>query len=200
MNEHYFSKQPQSKSKRETWQTTLRNYNLSFTTDFGVFSREKVDFGSRVLIESFIEPAIDGKILDLGCGYGPVGLAVAASFPERQIVMADINERAISLAKHNANINQITNVQIVASDRFSQISDTFAAILLNPPIRAGKKVVYDLFTESYHSLKKHGEFWIVIQKKQGAPSAAKKLEELFKNVSLIERKKGYHIYKAQKLD
>lgn len=201
MSEHYFSKQPQSESRQKTWQATLRNKAFSFTTDLGVFSKDQVDYGSRLLIESFVEPSISGKILDLGCGYGPIGLAMAKSFPDRQIVMADINERAICLAKHNAQANNITNVQIVVSDRFSKIADEkFAAILLNPPIRAGKKVVHQLFRESYHALKTDGEFWIVIQRKQGAPSATKKLEELFKNVELTDRKKGYHIYKAKKLD
>lgn len=200
MSEHYYSKRPQSKSKRKTWQTTLRNIPLSFTTDLGVFSRDKVDFGSQLLIESFIEPKIPGKILDLGCGYGPVGIAIAKSFPKRQIVMSDINERAVELARHNATINSINNVHIIASDRFNNIKDTFAAILLNPPIRAGKKIVHQLFTESYRSLKVNGEFWVVIQKKQGAPSAEEKLSELFNHVELVTRKKGYHIYQMKKLD
>jgi len=200
MSEHYFSKQPQVKSERTTWQTNLRGHHFSFTTDYGVFSREKVDDGSRLLIESFAEPKITGNILDLGCGYGPVGLAVAKTFPRRQVVMADINERAVSLAQHNVKQNQVTNAKVIVSDRFSTITDTFAAILLNPPIRAGKTVVYSLFTESYDALKKGGELWVVIQKKQGAPSAAKKLEELFGNIKLMTRKKGYHIYKMKKLD
>lgn len=200
VSEHYFSKQPQSKSKPRTWETTLRNNSLSFMTDFGVFSREQVDFGSQLLIEAFIEPNISGKILDLGCGYGPIGIALAKSFPERHIVMSDINERAVELAKHNAKLNHVDNVQIVASDRFSNIEDIFAAILLNPPIRAGKDVVYQLFAESYRALKSLGEFWIVIQKKQGAPSAMRRLSELFNQVELVSRKKGYHIYRAKKLD
>src|SRR5690625_2133109 len=129
MSEHYFSKHPQSKSDRKTWETTLRDHSLTFTTDVGVFSRDRVDFGSRLLIETFTEPTIPGKILDLGCGYGPVGLAIAASFPQRSVIMSDINERAIALAKYNARQNKLENVEIRSSDRFTQLPEQFAAIL-----------------------------------------------------------------------
>lgn len=200
MSEHYFSKQPQSKSDRTTWETTLRDHSLTFTTDVGVFSKDRVDFGSRLLIETFTEPAIPGKILDLGCGYGPVGLAIAASFPQRFVMMSDINERAIALAKHNARQNTLENVEIRSSDRLTQLPEQFAAILLNPPIRAGKVIVHQMFTESYQALDQSGELWIVIQKKQGAPSAKKKLMALFKHVEVVQRSKGYYIYKAIKLD
>src|SRR5699024_7439906 len=104
--------------------------------------------------ESFVEPDITGNILDLGCGYGPVGLAIAKNLPMRQVIMADINERAVSLAQYNMKQNAVTNAKVIVSDRFSAITGTFAAILLNPPIRAGKTVVYDLFAESYGALKK----------------------------------------------
>jgi len=200
MGEHYFSKNPQSKSDRTIWNTTLRGHTLTFTTDIGVFSKERIDFGSRLLIESFTEPTAPGKILDLGCGYGPVGLAIAASFPQRKIIMSDINERAISLATHNAHHNKLKNVEVRNSDRFTQIPECFAAILLNPPIRAGKAIVHQMFTESYQALNQAGEFWIVIQKKQGAPSAKKKLRELFQKVEVVQRSKGYYVYKSIKLD
>lgn len=200
MSEHYFSKKPQSKSNQTTWRTTLRGHSLTFTTDVGVFSKDRVDFGSRLLIETFTEPTISGKILDLGCGYGPVGLAIAASFPQRTLIMSDVNERAIALAKGNADQNNLRNVEIRISDRFTQLPEQFAAILLNPPIRAGKTIVHQMFTESYRSLDKSGELWVVIQKKQGAPSAKKKLEALFGSVETVQRDKGYYIYKAIKLD
>mgnify|MGYP001359643803 CR=1 FL=1 len=93
MTEHYFSKKPQTESSPKQWQTELKGKTYTFTSDTNVFSKDKVDFGSRLLIETFEEPEIQGDLLDLGCGYGPIGCALAGSYPERQIIMADINER-----------------------------------------------------------------------------------------------------------
>lgn len=198
MSEHYFSKVPQTKSDPKTWQAKLRNYHFTFTSDFGMFSRDRIDFGSQLLIETFQAPPIEGRILDLGCGYGPVGISLAASFPERQIIMSDINERALSFAQKNIQQNNINNATTLISDRFERLTGPFAAILTNPPIRAGKRVIYKMFAESYEALKESGELWIVIQRKQGAPSAARKLQEIFGNAQLVDRKKGYHIYKMVK--
>lgn len=197
MSEHYFSQKPQSQSSPKSWKYRLRNQLFTFTSDVGVFSKNEVDFGSRLLIEKFIAPTISGDLLDLGCGYGPIGLAVAASIPDRKIIMADINERALQLAVHNANQNGIDNVEITQSDRFNNLRDhKFAAILTNPPIRAGKKVVHQIFEESKGTLLDKGELWIVIQKKQGAPSAKEKLMEIFNNVEVVARDKGYFILRA----
>lgn len=199
MSEHYFTQKPQSKSKPQTWDYKIKDQTFSFTTDEGVFSKSTIDFGSRLLIDQFKQPTISGEFLDLGCGYGPIGIVLASAFKDRHIVMSDINERAIELAKQNAKQNKVENVSILLSNRLKQLQDrTFAAILLNPPIRAGKEIVHKMFEESYQALKKDGEFWIVIQKKQGAPSAKKKLESLFNNVEMVARKKGYHIFRSIK--
>ncbi len=142
-----------------------------------------MDFGSRLLIESFEMPAIEGTVLDVGCGYGPIGLSIAKSYPDRLVHMIDVNERAIELAKENAELNRIQNVEIYESDRLVNVKEiNFAAILTNPPIRAGKKTVHDIFQQSYEHLAANGELWVVIQKKQGAPSAVEKLKEIFTNV------------------
>src|SRR5699024_2825692 len=101
MTEHYLSQQPQSKSSSKIWKYQLRSKIYTFTSDIGVFSKNEVDFGSRQLIEQFKEPSIAGDILDLGCGYGPIGIAVAGSFPERIVYMTDVNERALLLAHKN---------------------------------------------------------------------------------------------------
>lgn len=197
MAEHYFSKKPQTESSPKQWQTKLRGKSLTFTSDTNVFSKGRIDFGSRLLIESFVEPEAKGDLLDLGCGYGPIGLALAASFPDRHIIMADVNERALHLAKKNASDNHLSNVEIVESDRFSGLRNrTFAVVITNPPIRAGKRVVHDIFEGAKKALVNRGELWVVIQKKQGAPSAHKKINELFGNVEVVEKKKGYYIIKA----
>ncbi|RKQ32355.1 class I SAM-dependent methyltransferase [Oceanobacillus halophilus] len=197
MTEHYFSQQPHSKSSPKTWKYILRDREFTFTSDIGVFSKNEVDFGSRLLIETFEAPIISGDILDVGCGYGPIGIALANSFQDRNIVMADINKRALSLAELNAKRNQIVNTEIIHSDGLANVGKRlFAAIVTNPPIRAGKKVVYKMFEESKSALLPNGELWVVIQKKQGAPSAKQKLEDLFGEVDIVARDKGYFIIKA----
>lgn len=200
MSEHYFSQKPQSKSSPKTWKYRLRQKEFTFISDYGVFSKGEVDYGTRLLIEHFNPPSVKGDILDLGCGYGPVGIALASSFPDCQVTMVDVNERAILLAKQNAHLNDVKNVEILKSDRLKQLSERmFASILTNPPIRAGKKVVHAMFEESALSLYSGGELWIVIQKKQGAPSAKKKLEQLFGNVEVVVKSKGYYILRSIKI-
>lgn len=199
MSEHYFSEKPQSKSKPKTWDYSLRGNVYTFTSDIGVFSKNEVDFGTRLLIESFEEPRIQGHILDMGCGYGPIGITLARSFPERHVIMADVNERAVKLARENAKENQVDSIEVIESDLFSQLEDdAFAAILTNPPIRAGKHIVHRIFEDSQKALLPHGELWVVIQKKQGAPSAQKKLASLFSSVDIVARRKGYYILRAVK--
>ncbi len=199
LSEHYYSSTPSSERHPHTWTFVLRGNKLVFTTDSGVFSKREVDFGTRLLIETFTEPDIEGDFLDIGCGYGPIGLAIAKSFPHRHVDMVDINKRAIELAIENKQANDITNVTIYESDLFEQVGDKkFAAILTNPPIRAGKRVVHTIFEQSADHLCENGELWVVIQKKQGAPSALKKLQEVFSHVEVVTKKKGYYIIKAKK--
>ena len=198
MADHYFSRDPKVESNPIYWDYSLRNIKFKFKTDQGVFSKGEVDFGSRLLIDTFELPQAEGDILDIGCGYGPIGLALAKD-TGRMIHMIDVNERALGLAKENASINGISNVMIYESDRFGSVKHRdFAAILTNPPIRAGKKVVHDILEQSFDYLCDGGELWVVIQKKQGAPSAIDKLTEVFGEVETVEKKKGYFILRAKK--
>lgn len=199
MSEHYFSQQPQSKSSPKTWSYQLKGKEYTFTSDYGVFSKNEIDYGSRLLITQFIESKVSGSVLDLGCGYGPIGITIANTYPNRKIVFADVNERALRLAEQNAVENKIQNVEFVKSDRFVNLADhTFASIVTNPPIRAGKKVVHAMIEESRSALDMNGELWVVIQKKQGAPSAKGKLMDVFGNVEVVARDKGYFLLKAVK--
>jgi 16S rRNA (guanine1207-N2)-methyltransferase len=197
MSEHYFSQKPQSKSSPKTWQYQLRGSVYTFTSDVGVFSKNEVDFGSKLLIEQFEEPPITGDFLDLGCGYGPIGIALADHYQDRRVYMTDVNERALVLARQNAINNHVRNVELIESDGLDAIShQSFAAILTNPPIRAGKQVVNKFFEGSKAVLTSGGALWVVIQKKQGAPSAQKKLQEIFGNVEVVAKSKGYYILKS----
>lgn len=199
LSEHYYSKKPQVGSNPSKWKFTLRGFSFIFETDAGVFSKSEVDFGSRVLIDSFEMPNVEGCILDVGCGYGPIGLSIAKSYPERVIHMMDVNERAVSLAEKNAEVNGVQNVQVFESDGLSAVQEEQVAVVMtNPPIRAGKDTIFRFYDQAFEKLVDNGELWIVIQKKQGAPSTIAHLEEKFTEVTVVERKKGYWIIKAKK--
>lgn len=200
MSQHYYSKNPQTKSNPREWTDILRGEKFRFQTDAGVFSKSEVDFGSRLLIEAFQDSTIDGPVLDVGCGYGPIGMTVAKISPQKQVHMVDVNTRAIELAKTNVEKNDISNVQIYESDGLSAVEASgFSAILTNPPIRAGKETVFRFYEEAAKKLADGGSLWVVIQKKQGAPSTQVKLEELFGEVKVVDKKKGYFIFEARKV-
>lgn len=198
-NNHYYTNQPSTPHDLAQWDFPLKNKTFRFITDSGVFSKKTVDFGSRVLIDAFSEDNLPaGDILDVGCGYGPIGLALA-SVSQRQVQMVDINERAVDLAKQNAGNNHIKNVKIYPSNIYESVTDTqFAAVVSNPPIRAGKEVVHEILSGAYPRLVAGGTLTVVIQKKQGALSAAKKMTEVFGNVETLTKEKGYWILQSVK--
>ncbi|MBO1300018.1 MULTISPECIES: class I SAM-dependent methyltransferase [unclassified Enterococcus] len=201
MTNHYYSEHPETAHEFDEWSFELRGKTFQFVTDSGVFSRETVDYGSRVLIDAFEWTQLpEGKILDVGCGYGPIGLSLAYA-SERFVEMVDINARAVDLAQGNAKRNQIKNVAIYQSNIYDEVAETdYAAIVSNPPIRAGKKVVHEILTGAYARLRTGGTLTIVIQKKQGAPSAQKKMQETFGNAEIVIKDKGYYIIRSVKED
>ncbi len=172
---------------------------MFFTSDAGVFSKKEIDYGTKLLLETYRFPQASCHILDVGCGYGPIGLTLAKERAESSVYLVDVNERALELTEINAKLNDIENVIIKKSYLLSELKDQkFCSILSNPPIRAGKKVVHQLFEEAYEYLDHGGELWIVIQKKQGAPSALEKLASLFTEVVVEKKSKGYYIISAKK--
>lgn len=200
MTNYYFTKNPDVIHDEKEWIFELLNNEFKFTTDNGVFSKKTVDFGSRVLLNAFAQQEIiAGNILDVGCGYGPIGLAIAKDQPERQIDMTDVNELALELAKKNAEINKITNVSIFESAAYNNVTKTdYATIVTNPPIRAGKNVVHDILSGAFDHLKVGGQLFAVLQKKQGAGSAQKKMTDVFGNCEIILKDKGYYILMSVK--
>lgn len=200
MSDHYFTNRPQTASETSAWTYTLRGKEFKFVTDTGVFSKKTVDFGSRLLIETLgFSEMVPGNLLDVGCGYGPIGLSLAKEDAERKVEMVDVNERALGLAKQNASNNRLANVLIHTSDIYESVEGKdFAAIVSNPPIRAGKQVVHGVLTGAYDLLKHGGTLTVVIQKKQGAPSAKAKMEETFRNAEVIAKDKGYWIIQSVK--
>ena len=195
---HYFTDKPQTPHDEKLLTTTLRGQEFSFYTDSGVFSKDAVDFGSRTLIETMVIP--DGAaVLDMGCGWGPVGITAARINPSGTVLLVDVNTRALELAQRNIIINNAPNATTLASDLYAKLeAKKFDIILTNPPIRAGKSVVHTIFSGAVEHLNPGGSLWVVIQKKQGAPSAEKRLRELFNQVHIRARNKGYYIFEAVK--
>ncbi|MDR6555323.1 class I SAM-dependent methyltransferase [Paenibacillus qinlingensis] len=198
MSEHYYTQRPTVKSDVHTTKEILRGKTYTFLTDAGVFSKKGVDYGSKHLIETMVL-SDDASVLDVGCGYGPMGLSAAVMCPKGHVTMVDINERALELSAENARRNGITNVTILQSDLLERVKDQkFDAVLTNPPIRAGKETVHRIFEQAHDCLKDGGSLWVVIQKKQGSPSAVKKLESMYNEVVEVSKDKGYRILKATK--
>lgn len=199
MSDHYYSSKPETAHDRQTLAAELRGFALKLTSDAGVFSKNGVDYGSRVLINA-MDLTGAKAILDVGCGYGPIGITAAKLVPDAIVTMLDINERAVELARHNAIQNQVSrNTIIKQSDRLEAVrNQLFDVILTNPPIRAGKEIVHSIFEQAYEQLKVGGSLWIVIQKKQGAPSAREKLSSMFRHVEEVTKDKGYRIFRAEK--
>lgn len=196
MSDHYYSEKPTVRHQRQHIDVAMREHTLKFITDAGVFSKERVDYGSSLLIKHMSFPA-RAHVLDVGCGYGPIGLFAAKLAEEGTVTMVDVNERAVSLARENAKLNGVTNVDIMQSDLFSSLQGRmFTTIVTNPPIRAGKQIVHRIYEEAQEHLEDGGELWVVIQKKQGAASTLQKLQLLYAQVEEVAKSKGYRLYKA----
>lgn len=191
----YYAENPDSAHDIQELKVTLLGQSFTFLTDSGVFSKKMVDYGSQVLLNT-LDFEKGKTLLDLGCGYGPLGISLAKVQGVKP-TMVDINNRAIDLAKQNAQKNGV-EADIFQSDIYEKVNGTFDYIISNPPIRAGKQVVHTIISESINYLKVGGNLTIVIQKKQGAPSAKAKMEEVFGNVEILKRDKGYYILRSEK--
>ena len=193
MSDHYYSEAPASDHDERQVKLNVLGQALTFTTDAGVFSRDGLDRGTEVLLESL--PVLSGRVLDLGCGWGAVGVALGARYPQLELVLTDINRRAAELARRNLAANGVRG-EVIQGDGFEAVTGDFDAILTNPPIRAGKAVIYGLFAQARERLREGGALYIVIRKQQGAPSALKYLKTLYTDVRVIGRGSGYHVIRA----
>jgi len=194
--EHYFSNSPRSRHDLMEIDEQFGNEFFHFFTDAGVFSKDRIDKGSRLLLES-VEPLTKERVLDLGCGWGAIGIIIARLYPQADVHLSDINPRAISLAKKNAKKNFV-NVHVHRSDIFQRIDAQFDVILTNPPIRAGKKVIYEMIEKSYENLYSGGTFYAVVRTKQGANSYGNELKKYFSSVEIVRRGGGYKVFRAIK--
>ena len=199
--EQYFTKNPTTKNEIYKFDWNIGKDKFYFYTSNSVFSKKGVDFGSMLLIDTVVKEneKFSGSILDLGCGYGPIGVIIAKLLENAEVFMSDVNERALELSKMNAKENKVEKrIKIINSESFENIKESFDMILTNPPIRAGKDVVFSFYEGAYEHLSDGGKLYVVIQKKQGAPSTKAKLESLFGNCETAEKKSGYFILKSEK--
>ncbi|MBC9721712.1 MAG: class I SAM-dependent methyltransferase [Lactobacillus sp.] len=200
-NQMYFATDPTAKHDEHIIDYHVDGIDLKFNTDAGVFSKMRVDYGSGVLIKAMKDISFPkANILDIGTGYGPIGLFAAKFWPDQEVDMIDVNERGLNLARENAKLNNIENVNIYASNCYEQIDNDkkFGLILTNPPIRAGKKVVNEILIGANAHLVSGGVLLVVIQKKQGEPSARKNMINTYGDCEILTRDKGYYILKSIK--
>ena len=197
MNETYFTREPESESRPAECEFAYRGRTLRFTTDAGVFSRGELDTGTRLLLDALPE-RLSGTVLDLGCGWGPIGISVKAAWPETCVWMSDVNLRALAWSRRNAERNQVS-VTCIESDGFSALADVrFDAVITNPPIRAGKQAIYQMFADAHERLKPGGSLFLVIRKQQGAESCIRYLKTLYASVEKLDRSGGFWVLEARK--
>ena len=189
---HYFTDNTDLKSEQSQFIFRFHKYDLLFTSDNGVFSKNMIDYGSRVLLDN-IEITNEKTLLDVGCGYGTFGICLNKVYSHLNVDMVDVNDRALELAKLNAKNNNIYKSFI-----YENVQGSYDVIVTNPPVRAGKEVVTTILQESIEHLNENGSLWVILQKKQGAPSAKKKMEEVFGNCEIVKRDKGYYLLHSVK--
>lgn len=193
---HYYSERQTSLLRLKKIKAILRGISFEFYTASGVFSPKKIDKGTKILIENFIMEK-DWKVLDFGCGYGPVGIAVAKFFPETEILMTDINRRAVKLAKMNIELNQVFDITARHNDLFQNIKEKFNTILVNPPQTAGKKLCFKIIEQSKEHLREKGLLQLVARHNKGGKTLEKKMKDVFGNVKEIVKKSGYRVYASK---
>lgn len=190
---HYFTNEKLPSNIKRT-ECFILNNKFTFLTDNGVFSKDGLDFGSRLLLESIPLGEVGGKILDMGCGYGVFGI-VLSKVTKASVDMVDVNLRAIHLTEMNIKENHVSNVRVFESNCYDNISCKYTSIVTNPPIRAGKKIVYDIVMNACNYLENNGKLFIVIRKEQGAKSLIVDLQKIY-NVEVIAKKKGFFVIKC----
>lgn len=194
MNDHYYTANPESAHRYAVCEYEYRGEKLHFITDAGVFSRGEVDFGTDVLLHALPEE-LNGRVLDVGCGWGPVGISVGKKWPGCLVTMCDVNERAVALSRENAEKNGVS-AEILISDGLNEVNGKFDCVITNPPIRAGKQVIYRIFAQCAEKLTENGKLYLVVRKQQGAESAVKYLKTIFLQVDTIEKSGGFWVIRC----
>ena len=195
---HYFINDPNLKSNKKQVKYTFLGKEIILNSDNGVFSKDRIDFGTNVLLNSLEDLSAIKSVLDVGCGIGIIGISLASKYNNLNVQMVDVNEKAVSLTNENIILNKLKNCKSYVSNVYSEVNDSFDMIISNPPIRAGKEIVHKIASDAKDHLNDKGFFYAVVQKKQGADSFKKKLEEVYGNVEIVNKDSGYIIFKSIK--
>lgn len=193
---HYYRNDDDLKSQKRVLNLYINDNKLSFVSDVGVFSNTQIDYGSYTFLKTLLKENKVVDLLDVGCGYGVLGITLKYLKHAINVDMVDINNRAVELCNENIKNYKLDNTNCFVSDGFSLVEKKYDRIVINPPIRAGKKVIYKMFEDSVKHLNEKGALYIVIKKSLGAESSIKKLSELFNNVEVLNKDKGYYIIKS----
>ena len=194
LDNNYYRNNTDLKSSTFVYTVYMDDIALKFKSDNGVFSKNGLDYATGLLLQNVVIE--EGKtVLDAGCGIGPIGIYYAKKY-HAIVTMIDINDRALELAKYNLSLNNV-NGEVLKSDCLDDVKDKYDYIISNPPIRAGKSVIYKIYEQAKDHLKEGGKFYIIIQKHHGAPSTIAKLEEIYNHVKIIYKKKGFYIIEAK---
>ncbi len=194
---HYFENDNNLVSEIKPFNISINGTSFTFNTDNGVFSKGELDFGTNLLIKNVLKLNINGDVLDLGCGYGPIGI-ILAKLTNSNVYMSDVNKRAIHLTKMNLKKNNVT-ANVIESDGYENINNKFDYVISNPPIRVGKKILYKLLLDTKDHLKEDGKLIIVVRKEQGAMSLIKDMSDSYE-VEVIDKEKGFFIIKLSRRD
>lgn len=192
----YFDNDKSIKSEKRNITFHFKNREYNLISDNGVFSKDKLDYGTRILLESIDLKVLSGDVLDLGCGIGVVGIILGTINKNIDIDMVDVNERAVELTKENLVLNEINN-NVFISDVYSNVEKRYDYIITNPPIRAGKEVIRKFLLGSYDYLSDNGTLYFVMRKDHGVKSMIKELEIIF-DVEVINKEKGFYVVKCFK--
>lgn len=195
--EHYFTNNPNLKSELRKLTYNYKGVHFEFFSDNGVFSKNKVDFASKLLVETFLDTTRDDrdfKMLDVGCGYGFLGIVISKIL-NVDIELVDVNKRALHLSERNIKLNEVKG-RAYESSVYECVKNKYDYIITNPPIRAGKETVLNILKGAKNHLLDNGELWFVISKDQGAKSIKKELEELY-NIEIMEKNKGFYVFRAK---
>lgn len=198
MGEQYFSRRPTSRRRPATIEVRVRGMSLRLATDAGVFSKGGLDRGTELLAEA-LEIGPCELVLDLGCGVGVLGLVAARLTEGGRVVLTDVNERAVALARANVRANEARNAEVRQGDLYAPVADlTFDAIVCNPPLRAGRAVVDRIVAGAPARLLDGGSLWLVARTRQGAESLRERMRVAFGNAAVVKRGSGYKVLRSRK--
>lgn len=199
---HYFEDIEHEKDDYFLITDYVNKKKYTFQSCNNVFSKEQVDYGTQVLLNTILKEFDDlgERVLDIGCGYGAIGIVLADHYKNTHFVMSDITKTAVRLTKQNLYLNKTANAEVLHSDLFNNIEGEFDFIVTNPPIKVGKQVLLDLIKGAKKHLKLGGKLVLVIKKSHGKDSIKKELEDTFLNCDILERDKGYYILSSEKLE